>query len=118
MVGGKSGRVFGIDFGRAVGRSAAANGIDDVLGTEAGKFHDGPSNLALRNAARPGCNGGTNAAADSSDVRWEGKFGKTAATSRENRGTNTVAGRSDGHRARKLGKESGKGATMFGDENR
>ncbi len=25
-----------------------SNDIDDVLGTEAGKFHDGPSNLVLR----------------------------------------------------------------------
>ena len=84
MTGGKSGRVFGIDFDRAAGRSATANGSegvandsdgvlgteagkfhengsegvandnDGVLGTEAGKFHDGPSNLARRNAAANG----------------------------------------------------------------
>jgi hypothetical protein len=46
MARGKSGRVIGIDFGGTAGRAAATNSSDDVLGTETGKFHDGPSNLA------------------------------------------------------------------------
>ena len=100
MTGGKSGRVSGINFGRAARRSATANDIDDVLGTEAGKFHDGPGNIARRIAARqkgiaarPGCYGGADAAevhdgpsnlargiaaasreTDSSAVRWKEKF--------------------------------------------
>ena len=80
----KSGSVSGINFGRvarrsatAIGSEGVANDSDGVLGTEAGKVHDGPSNLARGIAARPGnlargiaarpgCYGGTNAAADSS----------------------------------------------------
>ena len=61
MAGRESGRGFGIDFDRAAGRPAAANGSegvandsDGVLGTEAGKFHEGASNLAHRNAAANG----------------------------------------------------------------
>ena len=64
MTRGKSGRVIWIDFDRAAGRVTAANSSDDVLGTEPGKFHDGPSKIV----ARPSCDGSTNAAADSSDV--------------------------------------------------
>jgi hypothetical protein len=52
MARGKSGRVSGINFGRAARRSAAAigsegvaNGSDGMLGTEAGKVHDGPGNI-------------------------------------------------------------------------
>jgi hypothetical protein len=45
----KSGRNIGIDFGRAAGREAETNESDGVLGTEAGKFHDGEINSAHRN---------------------------------------------------------------------
>jgi len=65
MTRGKSlGRVIWIDFGRDVGRSAAANSSDDVLGTDPGKFHDGPSKIS----ARPSCDGDTNTTTDNTDV--------------------------------------------------
>jgi hypothetical protein len=54
MTGRKSGRVIRIDFGRVAGHVTQANASDDVLGTEPAKFHDGPNNLALRNATSNG----------------------------------------------------------------
>jgi hypothetical protein len=77
MAGGKTGRNVANDFDRSTVNGAmtddtanndgVANDIDDsddVFGTEAGKFHDGPSKIA----ARPSCAGDTNAAANSSDA--------------------------------------------------
>ena len=85
MAGRKPGRVIWIDFGGATGRETEANGSDDVLGTEAGKFHDGPSNLARRNAP-----------ANGNVVRGEGVANSS----------DGVFGTEAGKRARKLGDEN------------
>ena len=75
------------ELGGATGREAEANGSDGVLGTEAGKFHDGASNLARRNAA-----------ANCSDARGEGKFSTSTAMSSGDGGTNAAANCSDARR--------------------